>query len=171
MKQLSLIVFAVVMLTACNRKNKVPSGVLPPDKMEEVMWDMMRADILVTNYMMPKDPLLVRDSAVKKLYDSVYAIHHITEEKFNKSFLYYKRHPEMLKAVLDSISVRPAADQAKPALTDSLAKKDSLHRLDSLKKADSLLRGDTIKKLQSQQSIPAKDTVIKRKRKIIPVAL
>ncbi len=171
MKQLSFIVFAVMMLTACNRKNKVPSGVLPPDRMEEVMWDMMRADILVTNYMMPKDPLLVRDSAVKKLYDSIYVIHNITEEKFNKSFLYYKDHPELLKAVLDSISVRPVADQVKPTLKGTIAKKDSLNRLDSLKKADSLSQNDTVKKLQSQQSTLAKDTAVKKKRKIVPVSL
>lgn len=171
MKQLILFVFVVGMLIACNRKSKVPSGILPPDKMEEVMWDMMRADILVTNYMIPKDPLLVRDSAVKRLYDSVFTIHQITEEKFNKSFLYYKGHPKLLKAVLDSISVRPVTDSIKPAVQDTLAKKDSLARLDSLKKADSLSRKDTAKKLQSQQSAPVKDTFIKKKRKIVPVAL
>ncbi|MBK6937708.1 MAG: DUF4296 domain-containing protein [Chitinophagaceae bacterium] len=172
MRRLIILVLRVLVLFACNRINKIPSGILPPDVMEAVLWDMMRADILVTNYMMVKDPLLVRDSAVKKLYHSVYSIHNITEEKFNKSFLYYKRNPELLKQVMDSISRQPITDTAS-LKADTVVKGDTLSQPDTLKRNDSLGIQDTHTRLPlTPQSKPRTDSsLFKKKRKIVPVSL
>jgi Domain of unknown function (DUF4296) len=72
--------------------------------MEAVLWDMMRADQFVAVYVLPKDTSLKKETEIKKWYDSVYAIHKITEAGFQKSFLYYKSHPQLLRQVMDSIS-------------------------------------------------------------------
>lgn len=164
MRRCFLLIITVVIVIACNR-GKVPSGILPPEKMEAVLWDMMRADILVTNYMMTKDPTTVRDTAVTKLYHTIYSLHSISEEKFNKSFLYYKAHPELLKQVMDSISTQP-----QPVIktdTDTVAvKKDSLQIRDSLLKQDSIRKKDSLRSKGITDSLKArKDSLLKKRKK------
>jgi hypothetical protein len=102
---LVLIISGMLLFSSCGKKNSLPSGVLATDKMEAVMWDMMRADQFVVVYILPKDSSLKKETEIKKWHDSVYAVHKITEADFQKSFLYYKSHPRLLRQVMDSISI------------------------------------------------------------------
>jgi len=107
MRQILLVVSVLILLLpAC--KSKRNSSVIPPDKMELVLHDMMRADKFLADYVLNKDTTKKIDSESIKLYQQIFAIHQITGEQFQKSFTYYKEHPDQLRAIMDSLS-RPAA--------------------------------------------------------------
>lgn len=82
---------------------------LPPDKMEALLWDMMRADKFLADYVLNKDTTKKIDSESVKLYQQIFAIHQVTGDQFQKSFAYYKEHPEQLQAIMDSLSKPTAA--------------------------------------------------------------
>jgi len=88
----------------CCSDKKVPSGVLPPDKMQEVVWDMMRADQFVVGFVLPKDSSLQRETEKIKWYNRVLAIHKVSERQFKESFRYYQTRPDLMAVIMDSIS-------------------------------------------------------------------
>lgn len=74
--------------------------------MQDVMWDMGRADQLLNDILLKNDSSLNRDTESIKLYKEVFRIHNITKEKFQQSFSFYQKHPVLLKIILDSINAR-----------------------------------------------------------------
>lgn len=96
----------LVMGISCTDTTKIPSGILPKDKMESLLWDMMLADRYSAQF-------LLKDSATKdvkmetlKLYEQVFQIHHITREEFVKNYKYYLNRPDISKVIFDSLSAR-----------------------------------------------------------------
>jgi len=139
MKKLSfslLLLLAGIM--ACSDKNKLPKDVLPQPKMQAVMWDMIRAGDFLNNYVFYRDTSVDKIAESQKWNEKIFQIHHITREQFDKSYTYYRQHPQLMKAVMDSISktkvedvtAQPAAQPATPSLQDTAAGKK---RLDSVK--------------------------------------
>ena len=107
---LVLTISGMLLFSSCGKKKSLPSGVLATEKMEAVLWDIMRADQFVLIYVLPKDTSLRKETEIKKWHDSVYAVHKITEADFQKSFLYYKSHPQFLRQVMDSIATSKQYD-------------------------------------------------------------
>lgn len=132
----------LLLLVACGKKNRIPSGVLPQKKMQVVMRDMMRADHFLTDYVFNKDSTINKKTESLKYYQQVFAIHDISREQFQKSYSFYAGRPALFKAIMDSISKPEMAAPVEqlPALAiDSPAPavppgKDTLIRLDSKKK-------------------------------------
>ena len=94
---------AVIFLIACSGKNKTPDSILPPPKMEAVLWDILRADELATVYKVNdtlKSPLQWHTG----MYDTIFKLHEVTKEEFHKSFLYYQGRPDLLKPVFEKLS-------------------------------------------------------------------
>lgn len=98
-----LLAFCCLSMAACSDKNSVPFGILPVDKMAPIVWDMVEAD----QYM----ALLLKDSAHMdlkmerlRLYEQVFRSHDISREKFEKSYNYYKEHPEINRILYDSLT-------------------------------------------------------------------
>ncbi len=91
----------LILLLACN-DNSVPKDVLPKEKMEAVLWDVMRADEMVSQY-------AITDSSFKDvsknavLYQKIFQFHNITKASFQKSLHYYQQHPAQLQPVIDSL--------------------------------------------------------------------
>ena len=92
--------------TGCSDKDKTPSGIIPRDQMEKVLWDMIEADQYATTY-------IVKDSAhsdvkleTMKLYQQVFQLHKISREDFSKSYQYYQSHPEVTRDMFDSLLAR-----------------------------------------------------------------
>jgi hypothetical protein len=108
----------------CSGKDSVPFGILPVDKMSPILWDIIEADqyaaILVKDST-HVDPKLER----LRLYAQVFRTHGITREKFQKSYNYYKEHPEINKTLYDSLAAQGdryrneayAHPAARPAVT------------------------------------------------------
>lgn len=106
MKQLLAIGLIIFFLApGCTNQYKVPPDILPKDKMEKVLWDMILADRYASVF-------LSRDSAknIKEetftLYEQVFTIHKITRQQFTKSMKYYLDRPDISQVMLDSLATK-----------------------------------------------------------------
>lgn len=114
-----LIVLLIFFTVGCKNKNGVPGSVLPRKKMQLVLWDMMRADQFLTDYVLNKDSSLKRTNESLKYYQQIFAIHKISKEEFQHSLSFYKSHPILLKEIMDSISTPEKASPVKLTQPDS----------------------------------------------------
>ncbi len=95
-----LVPIPLLILLACN--NNLPTGILKPEKMKQVLFNVMQADELV-NVKFTADTSLNRLSESVELYQNVFKIHRISADDFKRSFTFYQNHPEQLKPILDSL--------------------------------------------------------------------
>ena len=102
MKVLLFIVFLCLFIQ-CTRRQRIPDDVLPPEKMEKVLWDMVRADQFASDYLLPSDTSLNRKTESMRLYQQVFQINGISYDQFARSFKFYRSNPRHLKTVIDSI--------------------------------------------------------------------
>ncbi|HVU93780.1 MAG TPA: DUF4296 domain-containing protein [Puia sp.] len=86
----------------CSDKDSVPSGVLAREDMQNVLWDMIQADQYSTYLAKDSGRINVKLENMR-LYDQVFQLHHVTREKFTKSYKYYMAHPELTQALMDSL--------------------------------------------------------------------
>lgn len=113
MKRFDLFFIALLFFFSCsNKEDQVPEGILVQDKMQKVMWDIMRADELV-NYQAGLDSTINTKQKSIELYSQIFAIHKISEQEFKRSFTYYQKEPGQLRIVLDSLRTR--TEKALPA--------------------------------------------------------
>lgn len=99
-------VFFLVLLSSC--ASRLPKDVLPPDKMEMVLWDVAKGGEFANGYIYPKYPSISKATIDTKLLEEIFRAHGITKTQFNKSLDYYQKKPEMLLRVLDSAGVHAA---------------------------------------------------------------
>jgi Domain of unknown function (DUF4296) len=121
-----LIVYISLLAAGCKGKARIPKNILPQAKMQQVLWDITRADLLLADYWLRKDSSLDRRTESIKLYQQIFDLHNISKEEFQQSFSFYKAHPLLFKPVLDSISAHAndaATELAKPNLIKDTAKK------------------------------------------------
>ena len=95
----------VIILFSCARKHKQEKNVLPEKKMREVMWDMIRADQYVSDYLLKDSTKKKKDESVK-LYDEIFRLHKTTAGEFKKSLAYYSSRPDLMQPIIDSLSAR-----------------------------------------------------------------
>ncbi|TBR19508.1 MAG: DUF4296 domain-containing protein [Chitinophagaceae bacterium] len=87
---------------ACSSKTKVPKNILSQQEMNLVMWDLMRADEYTETYIM-KDSSLNKKAETQKLYNQIFSLHGISNEKFQTSINFYQSRPDLLKQIIDSL--------------------------------------------------------------------
>ena len=68
------------------------------------MWDMMRADQFMGDYIFSKDSLVNKSDTSSKWYGEILALHKISQEQFKKSYKYYSAHPKLMRDLMDSVS-------------------------------------------------------------------
>ena len=98
---------AMIILVAtcgCQSRQAIPSDILSADKMEEVLFDMLRSGHMVNNFILSKDSSINKDQAQIEWLNKVLTFHAVSEQQFKKSFSYYQQHPELMAKVMDSIS-------------------------------------------------------------------
>ncbi|MBC7873755.1 MAG: DUF4296 domain-containing protein [Ferruginibacter sp.] len=108
------IVFLFFLTGGCKNKNEVPGNVLSQKKMQAILWDMMRADQFLADYILNKDTTLLKKTESLKYYRQVFAIHQVSKEEFQRSFSFYQSHPALFRAIMDSIGAPPR--EATPGL-------------------------------------------------------
>ena len=133
-----LILYASLLLAGCKSKDYIPNSVLPQLKMKAVLWDMIRADQYLADFVLNKDSTLNRKTESIQFYQQVFNIHHISKEEFRHSFSFYRSHPALLKIIMDSLSVisgsaltelykpKPLIDTFQPVNHKLQLRKDSL---------------------------------------------
>jgi hypothetical protein len=98
----------------CGQKR--PADILPKQKMQEVIWDMLKTGEFLDGYVLNKDTAINKNATIEGWYDKIYQLHKITKAQFEKSYSYYQDHPAMMKEMLDTLSKR---ELPKVGLADS----------------------------------------------------
>ncbi len=89
-------------LIGCS-SSPVPKGIIPPDKMQNIVYDLMQVDGFINNY-------LYRDTTIdikKKrsiFYEQVFKLHNTTRKEFFTSYKYYQQRPDIQKTLFDSLN-------------------------------------------------------------------
>ena len=136
------VLFFFFLLFGCTEKPKVPKGIISQNEMRKLMWDLMRADAYVSDFVM-KDTSRNQKTESIILYEQIFNMHSTTREAFKKSLAFYEEHPDLLKTITDSLRADERKAQEQQNLTvkarpDSTIRKrpDSTIR----KRPDSMLR-------------------------------
>ncbi|HWK08258.1 MAG TPA: DUF4296 domain-containing protein [Puia sp.] len=112
---------AILLAVGCSDKDKVPSGIIPRDEMEKILWDMVQADQYSALYLLKDSARINVKMETMKLYQEVFLLHQVSREEFRKSFRYYQEHPELTRNVFDSLLSRGnrlrAESYSRPMLT------------------------------------------------------
>lgn len=109
----------LLFLTACS--NDLPKNVLPPEKMEKILWDVALGGEYANGYVLTKNYQLNRAALNNKLLEKIYKVHRITKEQFDKSLEYYKSKPKQLIVILDSIAEQKTRLQNEKANAPNIA--------------------------------------------------
>lgn len=142
MKKWLYLFFICLLAIGCKNKGG-DNSIIPIVKMQAILTDLMKADQFISDFRVPRDTVMNRDVESIKLYQQVFTIHGISKAQFEQSLTYYQSRPDLLKAMMDSISKPPVvapAPTTSPKDTNSkrvlpLSKKDSI-----ILTKDSLLR-------------------------------
>ena len=124
MRIIFLACFSLFLILACSRKEKIPADILPPQKMQSLLWDMIGAGEYITTFVAVQDSV-DKELESLKLYEEVLRMHNITRDQFKKSFAWYRSQPVLMKTMIDTLSKR-ATKLAPPSMkqkSDSLLKK------------------------------------------------
>lgn len=127
-----LLIFPVALIIGCVRNNKIPKEVLPQNEMRKVMWDLMRADAYVADFIMKDSTRNQKEESII-LYEKIFNIHSTTQETFKKSLAFYQSRPDLFKPIADSLRsdekrARENQDNIKRPQLDSINKKAKLIR-------------------------------------------
>jgi hypothetical protein len=120
--------FIIITLNfACIKGNKIPKDVIPQNQMRKIMWDLMRADAYVTDFVM-KDSTRNQKEESTKLYERIFDIHATTLETFKKSLVFYQSRPDLFKEISDSLRVdeqrsQQYPEEKKPHIIDTTLRK------------------------------------------------
>jgi hypothetical protein len=95
---------ALITMMGCRVNDKIPPGVLSQEQMRRIMWDLIRTDIYVSDFL-SQDSTINRDESRLKLYQQVYRLHKTDKETFKKSLAFYQSRPDLLKVITDSLRV------------------------------------------------------------------
>lgn len=108
-------VFSIILLfffISCSNR-PVPKGILAPDSMEKIVYDLLRADEYVNSF-------VIRDTTqnLKKkrsiIYEQVFKLHNTTRKEFYTSYKYYQQHPDIQKALFDSLLATVNREKVEP---------------------------------------------------------
>lgn len=126
-------VLFVVLLVGCGTGDRRPAGVVPRKKMEAMLWDFMRADVFVNDYVLPRDSSLNANREKEQVFQRVLRFNNVTQADFRKSLDYYMDHPDLMKTVLDSVQTYAQKDadlynKPKMLLDTALNKIDSVEK-------------------------------------------
>jgi len=119
---------AILLVVGCSDKDHIPSGIIPREKMEKILWDMVQTDQYSSMYLWKDSARINVKTETQKLYQQVFQLHEVSREEFSKSYTYYQEHPELMRNIFDSIQVRgnrlrsesysrPAITTSRPAMT------------------------------------------------------
>ncbi len=104
---------------SCGSRNDAPSGILNASKMQKVLWEVIQADTY-TDIFVRKDSTANLNIRSVDIQNKIFSLNGISRETFYKSYDYYKKHPDMMKGVLDSISSKAERNRVIPYMEKKL---------------------------------------------------
>ena len=113
-RRLLSVIMAAFLLFSCSGKNKIPNDVLPKPKMEALLWDMLCADQFVENFVLKNDSTLNKKTESFEAYEKIFKMHETNEDEFLKSLTFYRAHPDLFLAILDTIDAKHSSLSSRP---------------------------------------------------------
>jgi Domain of unknown function (DUF4296) len=147
MRKLAFLFYIAVFVPACSHKNKIPAGILPKEKMEAVLWDLVRAGEFLEGYVFTRDTAIDKAATGVEWYENIYRLHKTNKATFEKSYAYYRDHPALMKEVLDSLNKKQITPSGPPG--QKAAGADSTAAGDTQNKKGGLLSGKIADSLKS----------------------
>jgi len=120
-------------IVGCNDKTGTPSGVLGKEKMQSVMWDIIRAEVF-TEQFMKKDSSKNIAMENLKLQNAIFSVHKVTRSQYFRSYDYYISHTDLIRLVLDSMSAKAERDRFE--LYKPIEIRQPVEKFSMLKKAE-----------------------------------
>ena len=80
-----IFLFGIVILNSCGNKDEIPAGILKPEKMQVVLWDVIKAEAFTADFI-KKDSSKNAVAENLKLQQQIFAIHKISKADFYSSF-------------------------------------------------------------------------------------
>ena len=127
MKPISSFLICLILIS-CSGRNTVPSDIIKPNKMQSILWDVMRAQVLSTE-IARKDSSINEVAEIKILNQKIFELYNITAPDFDKSYSWYTSHPDVMRAIFDSLNNK---NQRENEL--KMKQKYQPKKIDSLKK-------------------------------------
>ena len=103
----TLLIFLVI---GCTNKSGTPAGIFGKEKMQAIMWDIIRAEAF-TDQFIKKDSSKNVFQENMKLQNAIFSIHKVTRSEYYKSYDYYISHTDLIRGVLDSMSAKADRDR------------------------------------------------------------
>lgn len=101
-----LFILGLMFFAACTNTTKVPEGIYPREKMENVLWDMIIADRFSAQFLLKDSSKIDVKLETMKMYNQVFKMNNTTHEEFVKSYKYYLNRPDLTKTIFDSLASR-----------------------------------------------------------------
>ena len=102
MRRIIILLAGLALIASCANKDKVPDGILKPEKMQAVLWDVIKADAFTAEFI-KKDSTKNAAAENLKLQQQIFAIHKISKADFYNSYDYYKSNTVVFKKIVDSM--------------------------------------------------------------------
>lgn len=116
MMKISTLLMGLILMGSCGNNDQAPAGLLKPEKMQAVLWDVIKADAFTTEFI-KKDSSKNAVAENLKLQQEIFAIHKITKADFYTSYDYYKTNTVEFKKIIDSmVSQADRKKEFKPQL-------------------------------------------------------
>ncbi len=103
MRNLFSFLMLSIVFFACSEKKQFPADIIKPEKMKLVMWDFVKADVLSEEFIKREHPGTDTLENVK-MQQIIFNKYNISKAAFYKSYEYYYKHPDLMNALLDSIT-------------------------------------------------------------------
>ncbi len=103
--------FICLIVCACSG-DSLPKDVLPQEQMQNVLYDVIRADEMV-DFLKLSDSTYQPFSRRTDLYDSVFQLHRVKKESFQKSMSFYQRRPDLLKEIIEGLKKKVSDTSSK----------------------------------------------------------
>ena len=113
-----ILLFALMLLTACGHKDKgfMPERLFTEEEMVDIMTDVqiIEAEINYQKSLEREDSSPETDykAMAQSYYDQFFEHHGITDTLFSQNIKYYTERPEVLKRIMDSVVQRLTREQS-----------------------------------------------------------
>lgn len=97
-----LLLLSLLLTAVACRHTSSPAKVLSEEQMKVIVWDMLCADELAFQNKVADSTLVLKKESFR-LYDQVFAIHHVTREQFYSSYRYYQENPAKYKTLMQAV--------------------------------------------------------------------
>ncbi len=109
----AVVIYLLFAFASCSQR-PVPAGIIAPDQMKKVVYDILKADEYVNNFV-SKDTAVNVKMKRSIVYEQVFTLHNTNRKEFYTSYKYYQEHPDIQKTLFDSLLATANRDRSAPS--------------------------------------------------------